>query len=60
MNPITQRSTIPAAQNGNLAQLKTSPKKPAANMELANADKHAHDRLVFLMANFMVWRLIPA
>ncbi|KAI4224673.1 MAG: hypothetical protein L6R36_004481 [Xanthoria steineri] len=53
MNPITQRSTMPAAQNGNLAQPKISPKKPAANMELANADKHAHDRLVFLMANFM-------
>lgn len=51
---------MPAAQNGNLAQPKISPKKPAANMELANADKHAHDRLVFLMANFMVWRLIPA
>lgn len=51
---------MPAAQNGNLAQPKTSPKKLAANMELANTGKHAHDRLVFLMANFMVWRLIPA
>ncbi|KAL9001119.1 MAG: hypothetical protein Q9169_000302 [Polycauliona sp. 2 TL-2023] len=53
INPITQRSTIPAAQNGNLAQPKASTQKPPANMELANADKHAHDRLVFLMANFM-------
>ncbi|KAL8674929.1 MAG: hypothetical protein Q9168_000632 [Polycauliona sp. 1 TL-2023] len=53
MNPITQRSIIPAAQNGNTAPQKPNSQKPAANMELANADKHAHDRLVFLMANFM-------
>lgn len=60
MNPITQRSTMPAAQNGNIAQPKTSTQKSAANVELANADKHAHDRLVFLMANFMVWSTFPA
>lgn len=51
---------MPAAQNGNTAQPKPSTQKSAANMELANADKHAHDRLVFLMANFMVWSIIPA
>ncbi|KAL8675829.1 MAG: hypothetical protein Q9186_007569 [Xanthomendoza sp. 1 TL-2023] len=52
-NPITQRSTVSPAQNGNVSQPKASSQKPALNMELANADKHAHDRLVFLMANFM-------
>ncbi|KAL8854678.1 MAG: hypothetical protein Q9221_000460 [Calogaya cf. arnoldii] len=53
MNPITHRPTMPAPQNGNIAQPKMNTQKPAANTELANADKHAHDRLVFLMANFM-------
>ncbi|KAL8775681.1 MAG: hypothetical protein Q9209_000177 [Squamulea sp. 1 TL-2023] len=53
MNPITQRSTMPAAQNGNISQPKASSQKAGANMELGNADKHAHDRLVFLLANFM-------
>ncbi|KAL8728979.1 MAG: hypothetical protein Q9166_005074 [cf. Caloplaca sp. 2 TL-2023] len=53
MNPITQRSTLPAGQNGNISQPKASSQKPATNMEMGNADKHAHDRLVFLMANFM-------
>ncbi|KAL8859539.1 MAG: hypothetical protein Q9178_003938 [Gyalolechia marmorata] len=53
MNPITQRSTLPAAQNGNFSQSKASTPKPAANTELANAHKHAHDRIVFLMANSM-------
>ncbi|KAL8814467.1 MAG: hypothetical protein Q9223_006310 [Gallowayella weberi] len=52
-NPITQRATVSPAQNGNISQPKTSSQKSAPNMELANADKHAHDRLVFLMANFM-------
>lgn len=54
MNPITQRSTIPPPQNGNVSQPKAGSQKPHASMELGSADKHAHDRLVFLMANFMV------
>ncbi|KAI4174549.1 MAG: hypothetical protein LQ348_006362 [Seirophora lacunosa] len=53
MNPITQRSTTPAAQNGNISQPRAAPQKPASNMELANADKHARDRLLFLMSHFM-------
>ncbi|KAL8899769.1 MAG: hypothetical protein Q9192_001403 [Flavoplaca navasiana] len=53
LNPITQRSTAPIAPNGNTAQPNIGTMRPAANMEMANADKHAHDRLVFLLANCM-------
>ncbi|KAL8721505.1 MAG: hypothetical protein Q9225_001850 [Loekoesia sp. 1 TL-2023] len=53
MNPITQRSTTPASQNGNTFQAKTGPQKPASNMEVGNADKHAHDRLLFLMTHLL-------
>ncbi|KAL9021315.1 MAG: hypothetical protein Q9185_001425 [Variospora sp. 1 TL-2023] len=52
-NPITQRSTTPASQNGNVSQPRAGPQKPVPNMELGQADKHARDRLVFLMAHFM-------
>ncbi|KAL8694728.1 MAG: hypothetical protein Q9218_000654 [Villophora microphyllina] len=53
MNPITQRSTTPASQNGNIAQAKAATQKPVLSMEVGNADKHAHDRLVFLHTHFL-------
>ncbi|KAL9586026.1 MAG: hypothetical protein Q9212_001171 [Teloschistes hypoglaucus] len=52
-NPITQRSTTRASQNGNLVQAKAATQKPAPSMEVGNADKHAHDRLVFLHTHFL-------
>ncbi|KAL8646566.1 MAG: hypothetical protein Q9210_006062 [Variospora velana] len=52
-NPITLRSTTPASQNGNISQPRAGPQKPVPNMELGLADKHARDRLLFLMAHFM-------
>ncbi|KAL9591965.1 MAG: hypothetical protein Q9179_007194 [Wetmoreana sp. 5 TL-2023] len=53
MNPITQRSTTPASQNGNISQPKAAPQKAVPNMEVGNADKHAHDRLLFLVTHFL-------
>ncbi|KAL8711363.1 MAG: hypothetical protein Q9220_004260 [cf. Caloplaca sp. 1 TL-2023] len=53
MNPITQRSTTPASQNGNVSQARVGPQKSVPPMEVGNADKHAYDRLVYLMANFL-------
>ncbi|KAL9601326.1 MAG: hypothetical protein Q9219_002621 [cf. Caloplaca sp. 3 TL-2023] len=53
MNPITQRSTTPANQNGSISQAKAGSQKPAANMEIGTAEKLAHDRLLFLMTHFL-------
>ncbi|KAL8831794.1 MAG: hypothetical protein Q9170_005151 [Blastenia crenularia] len=53
MNPITQRSTTPASQNGSISQAKSGPQKPTPAMEAGTADRHAHDRLLFLMTHFL-------
>ncbi|KAL8970783.1 MAG: hypothetical protein Q9183_001361 [Haloplaca sp. 2 TL-2023] len=53
MNPITQRSTTPASQNGNISQSKMAAQKPALGMDIGHADKHAHDRLLFLLTHFL-------
>ncbi|KAI4156972.1 MAG: hypothetical protein L6R39_000882 [Caloplaca ligustica] len=53
MNPITQRSTTPASQNGSIPQSRAGPQNPAPTMDVADADKHAHDRLLFLMTHFI-------
>ncbi|KAL8942856.1 MAG: hypothetical protein Q9211_001219 [Gyalolechia sp. 1 TL-2023] len=53
MNPITQRATTPAGQNGGISQAKPGSLKAASGMDVGNADKHAHDRLLFLMTHFM-------
>ena len=60
MNPITQRSTTPAGQNGALTTSKPGPQKAPFHAELSTADKHAHDRLLYLMANFLVCSLFPS
>ncbi|KAL8665469.1 MAG: hypothetical protein Q9202_002174 [Teloschistes flavicans] len=41
------------SQNGNLVPAKAATQKPAPSMEVGNADKHAHDRLVFLHTHFL-------
>ncbi|KAL8953189.1 MAG: hypothetical protein Q9222_000924 [Ikaeria aurantiellina] len=53
MNPITQKSTTPTSQNGNISQTRVGSQKSVSQMEVGNADKHAYDRLVYLMANFL-------
>lgn len=53
MNPLTQRSTTPAQQNGVGPHNKNANFKPP-NQEGAAVDKHAHDRLLYLYGNAMV------
>lgn len=53
MNPITQRSTTTSQQNGVGPQVKTNANKAATNQEV-NMEGLAHERLVYLLANFMV------
>ncbi|MCJ1370049.1 hypothetical protein MMC20_001261, partial [Loxospora ochrophaea] len=50
MNPITQRSHGPSQQNGTS---KATLQKANASQETNTADQHAHDRLLFLLGNFM-------
>ena len=53
MNPITQRSTTSSQQNGVGPQAKNNAHKAAMNQE-ASMEKLANERLVYLLANFMV------
>ena len=53
MNPITQRSTTSGQQNGVGSQSKNNAHK-AAIIQDSNMEKLANDRLVYLLANFMV------
>ena len=53
MNPITQRSTTSSQQNGVVHQAKNNAHKAANNQE-ASMEKLAHERLLYLMANFLV------
>ena len=49
-NPITQRGTTPVQQNGASSQVKNhSGTKPAASKDPGLSDRHAHDRLTFLL-----------
>ncbi len=54
MNPITQRSTTPAQQNGAAAQTKPALPKTTTNQDMNASDRHANDRLLFLLGNFIV------
>ena len=54
MNPITQRSTTPAQQNGGGSQTKPTSQKATINQEMNASDRNANDRLVYLLGNFMV------
>lgn len=54
MNPITQRSTTPAQQNGAGNQTKAVSQKPVNNRETSTPEKHANDRLMFLFGNMIV------
>lgn len=56
-NPITQRSSTPGTANGAASAPKPTPsaKSQASTARETNTpEKHAHDRLTFLLANFMV------
>ena len=53
MNPITQRSTTSGQQNGVGSQAKNNAHKVAINQE-ANMEKLPNERLMYLLANFMV------
>ena len=53
MNPITQRSTTSSQQNGVGSQPKNNAHKAATNQE-AGMEKVANERLMYLMAQFMV------
>lgn len=53
MNPITQRSTTSGQQNGVGPQAKNHTHKAATNQE-TNFEKLGNERLLYLIANFMV------
>ncbi len=53
MNPITQRSTTSGQQNGVGSQAKINAHKAAIGQD-ASMEKLANERLVHLLANFMV------
>jgi hypothetical protein len=55
-NLVTQRSSNYNQQNGSMNQPKGGVSKtPTANVKETNTpDRHANDRLLFLMANFLV------
>lgn len=54
MNPITQRSNTPTQQNGVGLQAKATTQKPPNHQESATPERHANDRLLYLLGNFMV------
>jgi hypothetical protein len=55
VNPITQKNSSQPQQNGNITQQKlASPGKAVAPKENMVSDKHAHDRLTFILAASMV------
>ncbi|KAI4164474.1 MAG: hypothetical protein LQ342_001787 [Letrouitia transgressa] len=53
MNPITQRSTTPGQQNGSISQPRPGAQKTAVSQESNSADRQTHDRLLYLLGNFM-------
>ena len=54
-NPITQKSSAPPQQNGNVLQAKqTTTVKTPQQKDTATPDRHANDRLVFLLAAAIV------
>lgn len=51
INPITQKNSSLPQQNGNLPQQKpVGPAKASIAKEHSTSDKHAHDRLTFILA----------
>lgn len=54
MNPITQRSNTPTQQNGVGLQAKAATQKPSNNQESTTPEKHANDRLLYLLGHVMV------
>lgn len=56
MNPLTQRSTTPAYQNGNATQGKGTTSKPTLNHDAGAPEKYFNDRLISLYANAIVSR----
>ena len=53
MNPITQRSTNTGQQNGVGSQAKNNAHKVSTSQE-TGVEKLANERLMYLIANFMV------
>jgi hypothetical protein len=54
-NPITLKSSAPPQQNGNVLQAKqTATAKTPLQKDTATPDRHANDRLVFLLAAAIV------
>jgi hypothetical protein len=54
-NPITQKSSAPPQQNGNVLQAKQiATVKTSQQKDTATPDRHANDRLVFLLAAAIV------
>ncbi|SLM34481.1 LsmAD domain [Lasallia pustulata] len=53
MNPITQRSTTPAQPNGVGGHPKPSSQRSMPASETSTPDRHANDRFLFLLANFI-------
>ena len=53
MNPITHKSHNTTAQNGANQQVKPAPKSNTGQ-DAGSVEKLAHDRLLYLFANFMV------
>ena len=54
MNPLTQRSTTPAQQNGAGPHNKTTSQKPFTSQDMVVTDSNAHDRLLYLYGNALV------
>lgn len=52
-NPITQRASSSMSNGADKASPKLPPQTQKSSGD-ANADKHAHDRLLYLLANFAV------
>jgi len=54
-NPITQRSASSSTLNGTAnGQVKNDASQRAGTLEADTSSRHAHDRLLFLLANFTV------
>lgn len=54
MNPITQRSTAPTQTNGITPNQALGLQNSSVTQETSTLDKHANDRLVYLLGSFVV------
>lgn len=55
INPITQKNTSQSLPNGNISHQKPAvPERASTSKEAPSSDKHAHDRLTFILAASIV------